>query len=99
MAIGAVVVLPPLVLEDADLLAAALARYLSNHKGHLMYVRAEETHVTPELAKGTTLSGTREELIDRLRALEAAGYTQVTVQLVHDHEAAIEEWADVFAAV
>lgn len=75
------------------------ARYLSNHKGHLMYVRPEETHVTPELAKATTLSGTREELIDRLRELEAAGYTQVTVQLVHDHEAAIEEWADVFAAI
>ena len=75
------------------------ARYLSNHKGHLMYLRPEETHVTPELARATTLSGTRDELVDRLRELEAAGYTQVTVQLVHGHETAIEDWADVFAAV
>ncbi len=75
------------------------ARYLHNHKGHLMYVRPEETHVTPELVQATTLSGTREELVERLRGIQQAGYDQVTVQLVHGHEAAIEEWAEVFAAV
>ena len=75
------------------------ARYLQNHKGHLMYVRPEETHITPELVKATSLSGTREELIERLRSMKDAGYSQVTVQLVHGHEAALEEWAEVFAAV
>ncbi len=72
------------------------AKYLKNHRGHLMFVRPEETHVTPELVKNTTMSGTREELIERIQALENTGYSQVTVQLVHGHEEAIEEWADVF---
>lgn len=75
------------------------ARYLSNHRGHLMFVRPDETHLTPELVTATTLSGTRDELVERLRALEEAGYDQVTVQLVHDHEQAIEAWAEVFGAV
>ncbi len=34
-----------------------------------------------------------------LRALRDAGYDQVTVQLVHGHEQAIEQWAEVFQAV
>jgi len=75
------------------------ARYLKNHRGHLMFVRPEETHITPELVKATTMSGTRDELVLRLRALKDAGYDQVTVQLVHDHEASIESWAEVFQAV
>ncbi len=75
------------------------ARYLSNHRGHLMFVRPEETHLTPELVKATTMSGTSDELVERLRSLKAAGYDQVTIQLVHGHEAAIEAWAEVFKAV
>jgi len=71
-------------------------RYLENHKGHLMYVRPEEIHVTPELAKATTLTGTHDELVSRLRGIKEAGYTQVTVQLVHGHEEALEDWAKVF---
>ncbi|MEM8769502.1 MAG: LLM class flavin-dependent oxidoreductase, partial [Pseudomonadota bacterium] len=75
------------------------ARYLMNHRGHLMFVRPEESHLTPELVMATTFSGTREALVERLRGLEAAGYDEVTVQLVHDHEEAIESWAEVFQAV
>lgn len=75
------------------------ARYLKNHRGHLMFVRPEETHITPDLVRATTLSGTRDELVDQLRAFEAAGYSQVTVQLMHGHESAIDDWADVFSAV
>jgi len=75
------------------------AKYLTNHRGHLMFVRPEETHLNPELVKATTMSGTREELVERMRGLQAAGYDQVTVQLVHDHEAAIEAWAEVFKAI
>jgi 5,10-methylenetetrahydromethanopterin reductase len=74
------------------------ARYLTNHKGHLMYVRPEETHITPELVKATTMSGTKDELVAQMRGLQEAGYQQVTVQLVHGHEAALEDWAEVFAA-
>lgn len=75
------------------------AKYLQNHRGHLMFVRPEETHITPELVKSTSMSGTQAELVDRLRAIRDQGYTQVTVQLVHDHESAIENWAEVFEAV
>lgn len=75
------------------------ARYLSNHKGHLMYVREEETHITPELVKATTFSGTSDELVTRLRDIRDAGYQQVTVQLVHGHEDALEDWAEVFQAL
>ena len=64
-----------------------------------MYVRPEETHVTPELVKATTFSGTHDELVERLRAIDEAGYTQMTVQVVHGHEGALEDWAAVFDAV
>jgi 5,10-methylenetetrahydromethanopterin reductase len=75
------------------------ARYLNNHKGHLMYVRPDESHITPDLVKATTLSGTEQELVGQLQAIRDAGYNQVTIQLVHGHEAALEDWARVFEAV
>ena len=75
------------------------AKYLNNHRGHLMFVRPEETHITPELVRNTTLSGTPAELVERLRRLKAAGYTEITIQLVHDHEDAIDAWADVLSQV
>ena len=64
-----------------------------------MFVRPEETHITPELVKATTMSGTQDELVARMRTLKDAGYDQVTVQLVHGHEAAIESWAAVFKEI
>ena len=85
-------------LETHSSYEPADARYLTNHRGHLMFVRPEETHITPELVKNTTMSGRPEELVDRLRALIESGYSEVTIQLVHGHETAIEEWADVFRA-
>ena len=75
------------------------ARYLENHKGHLMYVRPDETHISPDLARALTLSGTPEELVERIREIRDAGYTQLTVQLVHGHESALEDWAQVFESV
>ncbi len=45
------------------------------------------------------MSGTREQLIDRLCALKEAGYQELTVQVVHGHESALEEWAEVFSRV
>ena len=75
------------------------ARYLQNHKGHLMYVRPDEKHITPELARAMTLSGTPDELVEQIRSFKDAGYTQLTVQLVHGHEAALEDWAQVFESV
>jgi 5,10-methylenetetrahydromethanopterin reductase len=86
-------------LQVHDQYEPADAKYLANHRGHLMFVRPEETHITPDLVKATTMSGTHDELVTRLRQLQSAGYDQVTVQLVHGHEEAIEEWAEVFKAL
>jgi 5,10-methylenetetrahydromethanopterin reductase len=76
------------------------ARYLTLHRGHLMFVRPEEEPFLDEaLIRGSTFTGTAEELRDRIRALRDAGYRQWTVQLVHGHEDAIDRWADVVAKV
>jgi hypothetical protein len=62
-----------------------------------MWVRPEEEpFITKELLAGTTFTGTRDELVDRVRMLRDAGYQQLAVQLVPGHEDAIEDWIDVF---
>ncbi len=86
-------------LKVHDNYEPADARYLSNHRGHLMFVRPDETHVTPELVRNTTFSGTEEKLVGNLKALSDAGYEQVNVQLMRGHEYAIEDWARVFEQV
>ena len=45
------------------------------------------------------MSGTSDELVERLIGLKEAGYQELTIQLVHGHETALEEWAEVFAKV
>jgi 5,10-methylenetetrahydromethanopterin reductase len=76
------------------------ARYLENHRGHLMFVKEEERpFVTAELIRRTTFTGTRADLVARVAALRDAGYTQFTVQLVPGGESAIEDWAAVKAAL
>ena len=42
------------------------------------------------------MTGTHDELVSRLREIKSQGYSQVTVQLVHEHEDALERWAKVF---
>ena len=52
--------------------------YLALHDGHGLYVQPdEERFVSGELIRHATMSGTPEELILRLRALEAEGVRQV----------------------
>lgn len=76
------------------------ARYLELHRGHLMFLRAEEEPlVSPDVVEELTFTGTREVLRERIRALEEAGYSQFTIQLVQGQEDALEEWADLFATV
>ena len=69
------------------------ARYLENHRGHLMAVKpAERPFVTAELIRQTTFTGTEPDLLDRIAALRDAGYTQFTIQLIPGQEHAIEDW-------
>jgi 5,10-methylenetetrahydromethanopterin reductase len=76
------------------------ARYLSNHRGHLMVLRPEEQEVcTADLIRTLTMTATKGELQERLRALGKAGYTHFAVSIRHGHPEMLEEWADVFAGV
>lgn len=53
------------------------ARYLSNHRGHLMYVRPDETHITGDVIKALGLVCTRAEAIERLKRVRDEGFNQV----------------------
>ena len=76
------------------------ARYLSNHRGHLMFLRPEEQDVcTADLVRMLTFTATKPELQNRLRALRDAGYTHFSIHIRHGHPEMLEEWADVFASV
>jgi len=76
------------------------ARYLSNHRGHLMFLRPEEQEVcTADLIRTLTFTATRDELRDRLRELIAAGYNHFSIHIRHGHPQMLEEWADVFEGV
>jgi 5,10-methylenetetrahydromethanopterin reductase len=70
------------------------ARYLNNHRGHLMKVKdIERPFVTAEMIRQTTFTGTGPDLRERIAALRDSGYTQLTIQLTPGNEAAIEDWA------
>ena len=73
-------------------------RHLLNHRGHLMFLRPEERFlVTGDMIGALSLTGTKPELVERVRNLEAAGYDQITIQVVEGHESALEDWAEVFS--
>ena len=72
----------------------AEARYLENHRGHLMFVKDEEKKfVTAKMIAETSFTASEAEIKTRIEALKAAGYTQFTIQLVPGQEAAIADWA------
>ncbi len=76
------------------------ARYLQNHRGHLMFLRPEEHEVcTADLIRTLTFTATRPELQERIRELGAAGYNHFAVHIRHGHPEMLEEWAEVFAGV
>ena len=76
------------------------ARYLANHRGHTMVVRPDETYLTGNIIKALTLTGTREELVGRLKAIKALGFKQAQFRLVPGHEEEMmERWAAVMAEV
>ena len=76
------------------------ARYLSNHRGHLMFLRPEEHDIcTAELIRSTTFTGRKDDLRERIRELGAAGFTHLGITIRHGHPEMLEEWADLFAGV
>jgi len=76
------------------------ARYLTLHRGHLMFLRPEEAPlITAELIREMTFTATPDVLVERIRALKAAGYTQVAIQIGPGQEDAIDDWAKVFERI
>ena len=54
------------------------APYLENHRGHLMFVKAEEKRfVSAELIANTSFTASEAEIKKRIEALRGAGYTPV----------------------
>lgn len=96
--------LPPFVAEALegyrklyDSYQPADGKYLTLHRGHLMFLRPEEQPLyTKEIVEAFSFTATAPELRDRIAALRDAGYSQFTVQLVEGHEDALEDWAEVF---
>jgi 5,10-methylenetetrahydromethanopterin reductase len=75
------------------------ARYLTNHRGHLMKVKdIERPFVTAGMISRTSFTGTEPDLRERIAALRDGGYTQFTIQLTPGQEDAIEDWARLKAA-
>jgi len=83
-----------------DSYTPADARYLTLHKGHLMFVRPEEDRfATGDLIRAMTVTGAAPELRDRMRRLKEAGYDEVVVQITPGCENMVEDWARVFGTV
>src|SRR5262249_36212974 len=76
------------------------ARYLMNHRGHLVFVKPEERRfVTATLIRETTFTATEGVLKERVAVLRDAGYTQLAVQPVPGQEGAIEDWGRIMHAL
>ena len=69
------------------------AYYLSNHHGHLMFVRPDERpFITAEMIRQTSFIGTVADLTQRVAALADAGFNQVVFSIPPGQEHAIEDW-------
>ncbi len=76
------------------------ARYLTNHRGHLMFVRPEEKHLSAPIIQALSMTDTKARLIERLKGIKAMGYHQALFHIVPGHENdMLERWADVMAKV
>ncbi len=62
------------------------ARYLSNHRGHLMFVRPEEKHLSAQVVRALTFTGTPSELVERAHGMAEMGYKQIAVNIVPGQE-------------
>ena len=75
------------------------ARYLQNHRGHLVFVKPEERKfVSAELIRRTSFAATEPELIQRVEALRSAGWSQIVIAIPPGEDRALDDWARVKAA-
>ena len=80
-------------VEHARKFRPADSYYLSNHRGHLMFVRPDERpFITAEMIRRTSFIGTAADLTQRIAALADAGFTQVVFSIPPGQEHAVEDW-------
>jgi 5,10-methylenetetrahydromethanopterin reductase len=76
------------------------ARYMNNHRGHLVFVRPDERKlITADLIRYTSFTGTENQVIGWMQALRSAGYREFTVCVVPGQESVLEDWAPVMRAI
>src|SRR5206468_10034254 len=76
------------------------ARYLTNHRGHFLFVKPEERKfVTAELIRRTTFTASEQALKQRVEALRGAGWSQLVTALAPGQEQALEDWARIKRAL
>jgi 5,10-methylenetetrahydromethanopterin reductase len=76
------------------------AKYLAVHRGHLMIVRPDERPlITADMIRMMSFSGPAPALIDRVRGLRDAGYSQFSPHVRYGQDQMIEEWAELLAKV
>lgn len=76
------------------------ARYLTLHRGHLMFVRPDEDRfATADVMRTFTSTGTAAEQRDRIRRLKEAGYDEFVVQVTPGQEEMLDDWTRVFEMV
>lgn len=80
-------------LALAERFEPADARYLANHRGHLIFLKEEERPlITAELIRRTTFTAEEPEIRHRIAALRDAGYSQFVIPIIPGCEDSIEDW-------
>ena len=70
------------------------ARYLTNHRGHFLFVKPEERpFVSAELIRRMTFTASEPELKERIGSLRDAGWSQFVIAITPGEERALEDWA------
>ena len=96
-------------VEDDALVAAyralyrdyqpADARYLTLHRGHALFMRAEEDALLPaDFIRKSTFTGTVTELAEQVKRIADAGFSEVSFVVLPQFPDAVDDWARVMEA-
>ena len=70
-------------------------RHLILHEGHLVYTRPEEAeYLVPEIAEIAAMIGDPDQIIERIRALEAQGLKHFAFQVTEDAVSQMRTFAE-----
>ena len=74
--------------------------YEANQRTLKTFGTHNSTHVDADVIRGMTLTGTRDELVERIRGIKALGFNQIQLHTAPGQETdMLERWADVMERV